>query len=55
MAVLDPIKLVIDNYPDDKTEALEVEYHPDHPEYGKRTVPFGRELYICLLYTSRCV
>ena len=46
MAVLDPIKLVIDNYPEDKTEALEVEYHPDHPEYGKRTVPFGRELYI---------
>ena len=33
MAVLDPIKLVIDNYPEDKTEALEVEYHPDHPEY----------------------
>ena len=46
VAVLDPIKLVIDNYPEDKTEALEVEYHPDHPEYGKRTVPFGRELYI---------
>lgn len=46
MAVLDPIKLVIDNYPEDKTEALEVEYHLDHPEYGKRTVPFGRELYI---------
>ena len=46
IAVLEPVKLVIDNYPEDKTEALEVEYHPDHPEYGKRTVPFGRELYI---------
>ena len=46
MAVIDPIKLVIDNYPEDKVEALEVEYHPDHEEYGKRTVPFGKELYI---------
>ncbi len=46
MAVIDPIKLVIDNYPDDKVEEIEVEYHPDHEEYGKRTVPFGKELYI---------
>ncbi len=46
MAVIDPIKLIIDNYPEDKVEELEVEYHPDHEEYGKRTVPFGRELYI---------
>ena len=46
MAVIDPIKLIIDNYPDDKVEELEVEYHPDHEEYGKRTVPFGKELYI---------
>ena len=46
MAVIDPIKLIIDNYPEDKTEELEVEYHPDHEEYGKRTVPFSRELYI---------
>lgn len=46
MAVIDPIKLVIDNYPEDKVEELEIEYHPDHGEYGKRTVPFGRELYI---------
>ena len=46
MAVIDPIKLIIDNYPDDKVEELEVEYHPDHDEYGKRTVPFGKELYI---------
>ncbi len=46
MAVIDPIKLIIDNYPEDKVEELEVEYHPDHEEYGKRTVPFGKELYI---------
>lgn len=46
MAVLDPIRLVIDNYPPDQTEMLEVEYHPDHPEYGTRKIPFGRELYI---------
>lgn len=46
MAVIDPLKLVIDNYPDDKTEEVEVEYHPDHPEYGCRKVPFGKELYI---------
>ncbi len=46
MAVIDPIKLIIDNYPEDKVEELEIEYHPDHEEYGKRTVPFGKELYI---------
>ncbi|MBQ9517592.1 MAG: glutamine--tRNA ligase/YqeY domain fusion protein [Eubacterium sp.] len=46
MAVIDPIKLIIDNYPDDKVEEIEVEYHPDHEEYGKRTVPFGKELWI---------
>ncbi|MGN0532060.1 MAG: glutamine--tRNA ligase/YqeY domain fusion protein [Eubacterium sp.] len=46
MAVIDPIKLVIDNYPQDKVETLEVEYHPDHPEFGKRQIPFSRELWI---------
>lgn len=46
MAVVDPVKLVIDNYPEDRTEELNVEYHPDHPEYGSRSVPFGRELWI---------
>lgn len=46
MAVLDPVKLVIDNYPDDKVEELEVEYHPDHSEFGKRIIPFGKELWI---------
>ncbi len=46
MAVVNPIKLVIDNYPDDKVEELEIEYHPDHEEFGSRTVPFGKELWI---------
>ena len=46
MAVLDPIKLIIDNYPEDKVEEIEADYHPDHPELGKRTIPFGKELYI---------
>lgn len=45
MAVIDPIKLIIDNYPEDKEE-LEVEYHPDHPEYGSRKIPFCKELWI---------
>ena len=46
MAVLDPIKLVIDNYPEDKVEQIEVEVNPENPEMGKRTVEFSRELYI---------
>ncbi|MCR5652420.1 MAG: glutamine--tRNA ligase/YqeY domain fusion protein [Ruminococcus sp.] len=46
MAVLDPIKLVITNYPEGKTEEFEVENHPNHPEMGTRTVTFSRELYI---------
>jgi len=46
MAVLDPIKLVITNYPEDKIEYMEAENNPDNPEMGSRMVPFGRELYI---------
>ena len=46
MSVVDPLKLVIDNYPEDKTDILEVEYHPDHPEYGLRKIPFTKELWI---------
>ena len=46
MAVVNPIKLVIDNYPEDKVGELEIEYHPDHEEFGSRTVPFGKELWI---------
>ena len=46
MAVLDPVKLIIDNYPDDKTEMLTIENHPENETLGKREVPFSRELYI---------
>ncbi len=46
MAVLDPIKLVITNYPEDKTEEFEVENHPNYPEMGTRKVTFSNELYI---------
>lgn len=46
MAVLRPIKLVIDNYPEDKVEQLEVEINPQQPELGKRTVEFSKNLWI---------
>lgn len=46
MAVLDPIKLVIDNYPQDQTEYLDVPNNLENPELGERKVPFSRELYI---------
>ena len=46
MAVLDPIKLVIDDYPTDREELMEVPNHPQKPEWGKRQVPFSRELWI---------
>ena len=46
MAVLDPIKLVIDNYPEGRTEMLTAENNLENPELGTREVPFGRELYI---------
>jgi glutaminyl-tRNA synthetase len=45
-AVLRPIKVVIDNYPEDNLEQLEASNHPNRPELGVRTVPFCRELYI---------
>ena len=46
MAVLDPVKLVIDNYPEDQMEEVEVPNNLENPELGSRMVPFGRELYI---------
>ena len=46
MAVLDPVKLIIDNYPEDKTEMLEVANNLENEAMGSRQVPFGRELYI---------
>ena len=46
MAVLDPIKLVIDNYPADKVEHMQLPNHPQKPDWGKREAPFSRELWI---------
>lgn len=46
MAVLRPLKVVIDNYPEGKSEEFEVELHPEHPEFGTRKVTFSRELYV---------
>ena len=46
MAVLEPLKVVIDNYPAGQTETIAVERHPDHPEFGSTEVLFGREIYI---------
>jgi glutaminyl-tRNA synthetase len=46
MAVLQPLRLVIDNYPADASEELEIPYHPQQPEFGSRSVPFGGELFI---------
>jgi glutaminyl-tRNA synthetase len=46
MAVLDPLKLVIEDYPEGKEELMEVPNHPQKPDWGKRQVPFARELWI---------
>ena len=46
MTVLNPIEVVIDNYPDGQTEMLEVEINPNKPELGKREIPFSKNIYI---------
>ena len=46
MAVLKPLKVVITNYPENKTEEFEPARHPKNPEMGSRKVPFSREIYI---------
>jgi glutaminyl-tRNA synthetase len=46
IAVLDPVKLIIDNYPDGQTEECFAPNHPQKPDLGKRSVPFSRELWI---------
>lgn len=46
MAVLDPIRLIIDNYPEDQVEYMEIENNQENPDLGSRKVPFSRELYI---------
>lgn len=46
MAVLHPLKVIIDNYPEEKTEEIEVEVNPNKPEMGKRKVIFSREIFV---------
>ncbi|HEX8987874.1 MAG TPA: glutamine--tRNA ligase/YqeY domain fusion protein [Rhodocyclaceae bacterium] len=46
IAVLDPLKLVIDNYPEGQEELCEAPNHPQKPELGKRPIPFSKELWI---------
>ena len=46
LAILDPVKLIIDNYPEGETEYLEIENNKEVPEMGTRKIPFGKELWI---------
>jgi glutaminyl-tRNA synthetase len=46
MAVLDPVKVIIDNYPEGKVETVTIENNPEDPNSGSREVPFSREIYI---------
>ena len=46
MAVLAPLKVIINNYPEDKVEFLEAENNPEDETMGAREIPFSRELYI---------
>ena len=46
MAILHPLRLIIDNYPEGQTEYLPVDNNLENPELGKREIPFSRELYI---------
>ena len=46
MALLDPVKLIIDNYPENETEWLQAVNNPEDPDAGFREIPFGKELYI---------
>lgn len=46
MAVLNPLRVIIENYPAGASELLSAENHPEYPERGERKIPFGRELFI---------
>ncbi len=46
MAVLDPVKVIIDNYPEGQVEFMEIENNPENPSLGTRSVPFSKEIYI---------
>ena len=46
MAVLRPLKVIVDNYPEEKVEDIEVDINPNKPELGKRSVKFSRDIYV---------
>ncbi len=46
MAVLDPLKITITNYPENELEYLDAENNPENPDMGNRKIPFGREIYV---------
>jgi glutaminyl-tRNA synthetase len=46
MAVINPLKVVIENYPEDQVEQMSGINHPQNPDYGRRDIPFTREIYI---------
>ena len=46
MGIINPLKVTITNYPENEVEYLDVEYHPDHEEMGRRNIPFSRHIYI---------
>ena len=46
LAVMNPLKVIIENYPEDQVEELNVPNHPQNEDFGKRKVPFSREVYI---------
>lgn len=46
MAVLDPIKVILTNYPDDNQEYMKASINPEDPSAGERSIPFSKELYI---------
>jgi glutaminyl-tRNA synthetase len=46
MGVIRPLKVVIENYPEDRVDELEAPYHPDDPSFGSRKVPLSRVIYI---------
>lgn len=46
MAVINPLKVIIENYPEDRVEMVEGKNHPQNPDFGTREIPFSREIYI---------
>ena len=46
MAVMNPLKLIVDNYPEDQVEEFDVQNNPENPDDGTRKVPFSKVLYV---------